>query len=259
MNQATVQYLIDLNRRFYTQFGSSFASTRRRIQPGVRKVLTGLPDLAGEQWLDLGCGSGNLAVEWLRAARQSTYCGMDFSAALLDEARRSVASLPHPERAVFLQADLAKPGWKEDLDGPFAGVLSFAVLHHLPSAALRQQVLRQVAELLPTGGRFIHSVWQFQNSPKLWARRTPWEQVGLRDEDLEPGDTLLDWRAAEPEQAGSVGLRYVHLFNRAELAELAQSTGFEVVETFESDGQGGKLGLYQVWAKHLLAQGSRRI
>jgi hypothetical protein len=64
---------------------------------------------------------------------------------------------------------------------------------------------------------------------------------------LEAGDTLLDWRFALPGQPEQNGLRYVHLFERAELAELAAAAGFTVVDEFESDGEGGRLGLYQAW------------
>ena len=58
---------------------------------------------------------------------------------------------------------------------------------------------------------------------------------------MDPGDYLLDWRS------GGQGLRYVHHFSREELGALAAAYGFEVVETFESDGEGGRLGLYGVW------------
>jgi len=71
--------------------------------------------------------------------------------------------------------------------------------------------------------------------------------VGLAEEDVEPGDTLLDWRSALPDQPTRVGLRYVHLFSRAGLGVLAEQSGFAVRETFESDGTTGNLGLYQVW------------
>src|SRR5512146_1469291 len=94
MDTSTAVFLLDLNRRFYTEFGESFAATRRRTQPGVQRVLSGLPDLPGETWLDLGCGSGSLAVEWLRRGRQSAYLGIDFSSTLIDEADRAVAALP---------------------------------------------------------------------------------------------------------------------------------------------------------------------
>ncbi len=81
------------------------------------------------------------------------------------------------------------------------------------------------------------------------ARRMPWEFVGLSNADVEPGDTLMDWRYALPDQAERVGYRYVHLFTRAELADLAEKAGFEIVDEYESDGEGGRLGVYQRWTK----------
>lgn len=252
MHPSTCALLIDLNRRFYAEFGAAFAATRRRIQPGVRRALELLPDAFGERWLDLGCGSGSLAAEWLRigrfsSGRLSSYLGLDFSEPLLAEARQAVEGLPGAERVSFAPADLGGPTWTETLGGDFRGALAFAVLHHIPGKANRERLLSQVRGLLAPGGIFVHSVWQFQHSAKLLARVQPWETAGLREEQLEPGDTLLDWRYALPEQQGQVGLRYVHAFTSAELVELAAVTGFTVREEFESDGQGGRLGLYQVW------------
>jgi len=53
-----------------------------------------------------------------------------------------------------------------------------------------------------------------------------------------------------------VGLRYVHLFTREELADLASQTGFSIESEFESDGEGGRLGLYQAWRKINQSQNS---
>ena len=67
--------------------------------------------------------------------------------------------------------------------------------------------------------------------------------IGLSSEDIDPGDYLLDWRR------GGHGFRYVHHFSQDELLSLAEKTGFKVVESYLSDGEGGNLGLYQVWEK----------
>jgi tRNA (uracil-5-)-methyltransferase TRM9 len=254
MQPETMQRLIELNRRFYAEFGPAFAATRRRIQDGVRRALAGLPDAPGERWLDLGCGSGALALEWLRGGRRSSYLGLDFSGPLLAEARQVVAgweeTAARPSAAgtaSFAMADLGSPDWAHGLSGEFRGVLAFAVLHHLPGKQRRVALLQQVRALLPPGGWFVHSVWQFQHSARLLARVQPWSLAGLAEADVEPGDTLLDWRYALPGQAERVGLRYVHAFTRPELIELAQASGFTLRTEFESDGQGGRLGLYQVW------------
>jgi tRNA (uracil-5-)-methyltransferase TRM9 len=244
MDSTTVSFLISLNRQFYQTFGESFADTRRRIQPGVRRVLERLP--VKGRYIDLGCGSGALAVEWARQARQGEYLGLDFSPQLLEIARQVTEGKPAEGLSFqFRLADLSDPAWCAGLEpAAFDGGLAFAVLHHLPGQELRRQVLQRVRERLAPGGRFVHSVWQFQHSPRLLARRVPWEKIGLQPERLDEGDSLLDWRHA---QADQVGLRYVHLFNRAELTSLAATTGFEIYDEFESDGAGSRLGLYQFW------------
>ena len=249
MDTLTFRRLLHLNYEFYQKFGAAFAATRRRIQPGVRRVIQGLP--VGGRLLDIGCGSGALALELDRLWITGSYLGLDFSAELLTEARTALrAATPGGVDIRFAQADLTDAEWVDGIAGfPVDVVLAFAVLHHLPDAEVRLRVLRQVNELLPEGGVFIHSEWQFQHSDKLMARRVPWESIGIDEAQLDAGDTLLDWRYALPDQPEQVGLRYVHLFSREELAELAAQAGFTVESEFESDGEGGRLGLYQAWRK----------
>ncbi len=245
MKPETVQTLLDLNHRFYRDFGHAFAATRRRVQPGMIRAAQRLPHSG--RWLDLGCGSGELARHLAQAGFTGSYLGLDASAELLAEAP---PDLPRPENfsAAFRQADLAGPDWTAGLDLEGFDIIScFAVLHHLPGVEVRAAVLQRARLLLATGGTFVHSVWQFQHSPRLMARVMPWEGTGLSTADLEQGDTLLDWRYALPGQPEQVGLRYVHRFNPAELAELAFNSGFVVSEAYESDGEGGRLGLYQIW------------
>jgi len=97
--------------------------------------------------------------------------------------------------------------------------------------------------MLCSSGRLALSVWQFLNSKRLRDRLQAWEQVGLTLEQVDAGDYLLDWRE------GGFGLRYVHYFTPEELASLAHECGYTVQKTFYSDGEGGALGLYQIWEK----------
>lgn len=248
MKPEIVEKLQTINKEFYQSFGSAFAQTRRRVQPRVSRLLN--EQIKDGDWLDIGCGSGALAQAWYASELRGTYTGIDFSAALLEEAAAGMAGKPPREglTVTFKHVDLMSTDWPTSLEREvYDGVLAFAVLHHLPMAEKRLQIIRQVAELLKPGGVFILSVWQFQHSPKLMARVQPWGLVGINEEDVEEGDTLLDWRSHLSEENKTPGLRYVHLFSREELANLAAATGFEIIEEFESDGKGGKLGLYQVW------------
>lgn len=242
MDSDTVNRIIELNQIFYQTFASHFSATRQRIQPGVRRLLERL--LACNTLLDLGCGNGELAHEMLRQGYQGHYVGLDFSPPLLHDA----ATGSHHTH--FIQANLNDPDWSTHLETipgqltRFSAITAFAVLHHLPGRALRLNVLHAIHRLLAPTGIFIHSEWQFLNSPRLAARIQPWESAGLSPEQTDPGDYLLDWRS------GGKGLRYVHLFDEAELSHLALESGFQILETWYSDGESGKLGLYQVWESH---------
>ncbi|MGE5221056.1 MAG: class I SAM-dependent methyltransferase [Omnitrophica WOR_2 bacterium] len=237
MDQPTADRLLEINNQFYQTFALQFSATRQRLQPGVKRILATLP-LEGAL-LDLGCGNGELARELARRNFRGAYFGIDASPGLLAEAQRhSIQEFS----AIFLQADLAAPGWEAALPRRvFNTVTAFAVLHHLPGKALRLGVLKPVRRLLSTEGRFIHSEWQFLNSPRLAARILPWERAGLTAEQVDPGDYLLDWKG------GGYGLRYVHSFTEQELLDLAVEAGFHILETFYSDGEGGRLSAYQIW------------
>jgi trans-aconitate methyltransferase len=236
MDERICARLLRLNREFYQTFAQSFSQTRERLQPGVQRILDTLPlqvDL-----LDLGCGNGELARQLAKRGHRGRYLGLDSSPALLDVARKDQ---PHPV-ARFEEADLADPAWCSIPEPPFDLIFAFATLHHIPSDALRRRVLQEMHVLLAKDGRAMVSVWNFLDSERLRARVVPWEKIQLCEKDVEPGDHLMDWRR------GGYGLRYVHHFTQEKLTDLAQSCGFDVEETFRSDGEGGKLGLYQVWA-----------
>ena len=232
--------MVSLNRQFYTDFGAPFSATRGRIQPGVRRIIDSLD--GDESILDLGCGNGELARTLARVGHRGAYLGLDFSLPLLKDAE----SMPEGFSAEFREADLSKPSaisYQLSATDNWSLITSFAVLHHIPSQSLRLNILKTVHDLLAEDGRFIHSNWQFLNSPRLRSRVREWSEAGLTEADVDENDYLLDWRS------GGRGLRYVHHFSEDELASLAESSGFEIVETFYSDGKEGNLAIYQEWRK----------
>jgi 2-polyprenyl-3-methyl-5-hydroxy-6-metoxy-1,4-benzoquinol methylase len=239
MDSAVADRLIELNRGFYTRFGDSFSATRRRIQPGVRRVLE--MSKGDEDILDLGCGNGEFARELAKRGHRGSYLGVDYSLPLLREAE----SQPEGLSAKFMEVDLTKLSVISDQlsdPGGWSVITAFAVLHHVPSRELRLSILKTVRLLLKPDGLFIHSNWQFLHSEKLKARIQPWEAASFAPSEVEPGDYLLDWRSR------GRGLRYVHHFDETELKELAETSGFRVSRSFSSDGEGGKLSLYQIWS-----------
>ncbi len=232
--------LLALNHQFYQTMGENFSATRLRLQPGVQRVLGTIPDDA--HILDLGCGNGELARRLEEGGFTGQYTGLDNSQILLDIAGKKTSDTPVYR---FLLADIADPGWDTVLESGssahFDIILAFSVLHHLPGSPLRLQVLRKVRRIIQPDGRFIHSEWQFLNSPRLRERILPWEEINISPTQVDEGDYLLDWRG------GGYGLRYVHHFSEDELNRLVEQAGFSVKETHYSDGEQGNLGLYQTW------------
>jgi SAM-dependent methyltransferase len=241
MRSDVLQTLRRVNDSFYQTFGEPFAETRQRLQPGVLRALERLGDEASV--LDLGCGNGGVARHLLEQGQLGSYLGVDNSPILLAQA----ASTVDDPRVSFLEVDLMEPEWEVQMaDNPFGQarfdrVLCFAVLHHIPGREARLALLRPVRRLLETQGQLHLSTWDFLSSPRLQTRVVPWEELGLTAEDVDPGDYLLDWRR------GGTGLRYVHHFTQDELQGLARETDFEVLETYSSDGENGRLGVYQAW------------
>ena len=239
MDQLTRDELLDLNRTFYQTFAREFSATRQRLQPGVMRVVEQITHQ--QTILDLGCGNGQLGKALIDRGHKGHYTGLDSNAELLDIAR---SHLPEHTNTALFYRDLSSSNWAEKLPvEQYDLVLAFAVLHHIPDSRLREHILLTVSDLLPPGARFIHSAWQVLNSPRLKERIQGWEVIGLDKDKVEDGDYLVDWRA------GGQGLRYVHIFDSFELEKLAAETGFEIIESFHSDGEGGNLGLYQIWKR----------
>lgn len=248
MDTSTAQRLNAINKEFYQTFANSFSRSRGRIQPGVARVLEMIPKHG--VWLDAGCGNGNLAHTWRQQARTGIYYGVDASSALIEHAQKKLHgySVQGNLQFGFGVVDFCEDNWRSRLPKiEWDGVMMFAVLHHIPSAETRLNMLRNMRALLTPSKWLYISVWQLQNSRRLMQRVQPWSKAGLDKTRLDSGDVLMDWRGSEDGEPDHAGLRYIHLFKEDELTDLAQQSGFQVIEGFYSDGREGNLGLYQCW------------
>ncbi len=245
VNPNVKSQLIEINIQFYQTFAAQFSATRQRIQPGVRKAL--LQFDPEKNILDVGCGNGNLWQALIENGYHGQYVGIDFSAELIRLAKQSTFSglISHPEVPIpdLKIVDFSKKGWDRSFPHSSYDIITvFAVLHHIPDQKARFELLKVFRGLLEPRGKIVISVWQFLNSSRLRSRIVDWEDINIPKEDVDPGDYLLDWRS------GGFGLRYIHLFDEAELKDLASQSGFNVEDSRFSDGAEGNLGLYQTWS-----------
>jgi demethylmenaquinone methyltransferase/2-methoxy-6-polyprenyl-1,4-benzoquinol methylase/phosphoethanolamine N-methyltransferase len=119
--------------------------------PGIRKTTVALADVAaGEKVLDVGCGTGSLAIAVKAKAGAGTDVhGIDAAPEMIDVARR---------KAARKGADVNfRVGLIEDLPFPddhFDLALSSFVLHHLPDD-LKRTGFAEIRRALKPGGRFL--------------------------------------------------------------------------------------------------------
>jgi ubiquinone/menaquinone biosynthesis C-methylase UbiE len=116
-----------------------------------RERLVGLAGIQpGESVLDVGCGTGSLAIAAKRRVGPSgAVQGIDASPEMIARARKKAGRAGvEVTFTVGVVEALPCP------DGAFDAVLSTLMLHHLPRAA-RQQCAREMRRVLKPGGRAL--------------------------------------------------------------------------------------------------------
>jgi ubiquinone/menaquinone biosynthesis C-methylase UbiE len=124
-----------------------FRGQGRELRQRVATLASMRP---GEQVLDVGCGTGTLALEAARrVGTTGSVLGIDPGAEQIARARAKAARRHLPiEFQVGVIEQLAFP------DQTFDVVLSTLMMHHLP-APLKRQGIAEIARVLKPGGRMI--------------------------------------------------------------------------------------------------------
>jgi class 3 adenylate cyclase len=115
----------------------------------------------GERALDLGCGTGTLAIEACRRQPGASVHGLDADPRMLERARRKAD-------AAGVELEL-RSGLVTELpyaDRTFDIVLSSLLFHHLNRAG-KQAAAREVARVLVPGGRFLVADWGSASDPLM--------------------------------------------------------------------------------------------
>ncbi len=117
-------------------------------QPALMALLEEYPPM--EPVLDVGCGSGDLAIALAQAGRRVV--AVDFAEAAIAQARQKASRLAPDvsERVEFRVADALRPS---RLPGRFGAVVDSG-FHHLFEAGERDRFAEDLATALEPGGRF---------------------------------------------------------------------------------------------------------
>ncbi len=231
MDDSTIQALNTINQRFYETVANDFDATRQQPWQGWQQLVPYLRE--GMRVLDVGCGNGRFGVFVASqlGGQSFHYTGIDNSDALLERARTALGSAARLELRDVVEAP------PDEAFGQYELVVLFGVLHHIPGAARRLDLVRRLARRVAPGGRLVFSEWRFDEVPRLRERIVAWDD-GM---DVEAGDYLLDWRR------GTHALRYCHAVDDAEHARLVEATGLLPVAEFRADSA----NLYAILEKPL--------
>jgi ubiquinone/menaquinone biosynthesis C-methylase UbiE len=103
----------------------------------------------GESVLDVGCGTGTLAIAAKRLVGNGNVHGIDASPEMIALARRKAA-----KAGVDVAFELAIAQELPFADARFDVVLSAVMMHHLPKAG-RADAMREARRVLKPGGRIV--------------------------------------------------------------------------------------------------------
>lgn len=229
MNEQTIRVLNQLNRKFYDDQAKSWQASRQYYWPSWEKFtsFSSLEFTSQLKVADVGCGTGRFAKFICGKYPLAEYHGFDLSPSLLELAQKSVTTRSQtndanpidPRRIKFISLDIVEAllNNKALLSEKYDLIVVFGVLHHLPSKILRRRFLTQLAEHLLPKGEIWLTTWQpaklDQKTPKQLQKSEILATLGLKNDDLELGDSFVGWKDTK-------AIRYVHWLDKSEEQEL---------------------------------------
>ncbi|OIO45998.1 hypothetical protein COX24_03520 [bacterium (Candidatus Gribaldobacteria) CG23_combo_of_CG06-09_8_20_14_all_37_87_8] len=220
MKQALAEKLLKQTRETYNTIAYNFSNTRNQIWQDLLPLLD--YSRKGDKVLDLGCGNGRLFAAL--KGKQVEYTGCDNSKELI-----KIAKQKYPELNFKLTDGLVLP-FK---DKTFDLIYCIAVLHHIPSKALRISFLKEAKRVLHPNGLLIATVWKLSLKARKEAFLWFFQRV-LGKTPLDLNDCFVSWQNKQQ--------RYVHNFSKRELKTLFKGAGFKVKEVKVLAKEKGKNG-----------------
>jgi len=215
MDKVTADKLIDKTRDDYNLIAHHFASTRKFNWSDTTEPIRELRLTKGDKVLDLGCGSARL-YELLKEY-DIQYYGMDISNELIKIARDNVP------KGRFEVGDMLETPYDDNF---FRSVISIAVVHHVPTAELRQKAFDEIFRITKPGGNIMITAWYFWETKKYLKLID-----AAAEEHLPYGDFYMPWKTGDGHE---VTKRYFHAWNIQELKDVIQKSGFKDVVVRQS-------------------------
>lgn len=207
MNKKYANEILEMSRRGYEDIARDFSATRKVFWQELHYLGDYVKE--GDKVLDIGCGNGR----FLEAVSNTDfqYTGIDSSRSFIKQARET-----YGKRGAFVRGDALSLPFE---DNSFDTIVSFGVLHHIPSKAYRKQFLAEARRVLKPGGIMIITVWNLWNE-----RLTPTIRAYTIKKLL--GRSKLDFKDVFLPFGKKENVRYLHAFTKGELARVIKRARF---------------------------------
>ncbi|MCR4283765.1 MAG: class I SAM-dependent methyltransferase [Parcubacteria group bacterium] len=193
----------------YDKIAKDFSNTRTMFWEELNFIKGLIKE--NDKILDLGCGNGRFFEQL--ADKNIHYTGSDTSLELLKIARERYGT-----KATFIKTEGINLPFDDNL---FDTIFSFAVLHHIPSAKLREQFIKEARRVLKNDGILVISVWN------LWQKKfIPLiiKYAFLKIFDL----SKLDFKDIYLNFNKYRKSRFLHAFTKKDLCRLLEKNDFKI-------------------------------
>ena len=142
------------NRRMFDSIARRYDLMNRILSLGLdrrwrRKAVAELDPCEGGCYLDVGCGTGDMAVEILRQSPHSSVIGIDPARKMLEIARKKADRSGVANSISFQAADATELPFPK---ASFAGVISAFCIRNIPD---KGRAFREMRRVLTPSGRVI--------------------------------------------------------------------------------------------------------
>ncbi|AFZ37617.1 Methyltransferase type 11 [Stanieria cyanosphaera PCC 7437] len=143
----------DLAHTYLSGVRSAIPLAKEQIDCLLR--IINLTQIKVSNFLDLGCGNGILSQAIWQQYPQATGVLLDFSEAMLQEAKTNLNSKVY--HGIFIKQDFGLTHWTDAIKqlSPFDVIVSGFAIHHQPDER-KKQIYQEIYHILKPGGVFLN-------------------------------------------------------------------------------------------------------
>jgi len=154
MRTKTAKAILTNVKKIYNDISEEFSKTRQNIWDEFKVFNDYIKH--GDSIADIGCGNGRF-FKFISKTKRVTYTGIDNSKKLINIAAKTFKT---PK---FIEGDILKIPLKTNSKNV---TVSIAVLHHIPSKALREKAVKELARITKKKGKLLLTVWNLKEQKK---------------------------------------------------------------------------------------------